>query len=305
MSVGRITNQMVTQSVLAEINQAESAMDTTEEQLSSGLTINEPSDNPSGASLAIQLNAQLSQLTGYTNNITDGTAWTEAASSALTTVQDEVQRVQELVVSAGNGTNSQSDLDADADEVNQLISSIKSAANSQYDGQYIFSGSATSTEPYQTATGDTFQGNTSAITRAIAPGTSVQVNANLSSVLGNGSAAGDGGILDTLETIASDLQSGNTSALNSTDLTNLTTNLGQLSQVQTAIGATQDQLQLASTQISNLQTSVTSELSNDEDTNMASAMTTYSNQQAAFEAALQAGASIVQTSLMNFLNTSG
>ena len=305
MSVGRITNQMVTQSVLAEINQAETAMDTTEEQLSSGLTINEPSDNPSGASLAIQLNAQLSQLTGYTNNITDGTAWTEAASSALTTVQDEVQRVQELVVSAGNGTNSQSDLDADADEVNQLISSIKSAANSQYDGQYIFSGSATSTEPYQTATGDTFQGNTSAITRAIAPGTSVQVNANLSSVLGNGSAAGDGGILDTLETIASDLQSGNTSALNSTDLTNLTTNLGQLSQVQTAIGATQDQLQLASTQISNLQTSVTSELSNDEDTNMASAMTTYSNQQAAFEAALQAGASIVQTSLMNFLNTSG
>jgi hypothetical protein len=34
-------------------------------------------------------------------------------------------------------------------------------------------------------------------------------------------------------------------------------------------------------------------------------MTTYSNEQAAFTAALKAGADIVQTSLMNFLSTSG
>ena len=35
---------------------------------------------------------------------------------------------------------------------------------------------------------------------------------------------------------------------------------------------------------------------------MAATLTTYSNEQAAFTAALRAGANIVQSSLMNFLN---
>jgi flagellar hook-associated protein 3 FlgL len=60
---------------------------------------------------------------------------------------------------------------------------------------------------------------------------------------------------------------------------------------------------MAASTISDMQTSVTSDLSNDVDANMASTETTYSNEEAAFTAALQAGASIVQTSLMNFLSS--
>jgi flagellar hook-associated protein 3 FlgL len=53
-----------------------------------------------------------------------------------------------------------------------------------------------------------------------------------------------------------------------------------------------------------MQTSVTSDLSNDTEANMATTETTYSNEEAAFEAALKAGASIVQSSLMDFLSNS-
>jgi len=69
-----------------------------------------------------------------------------------------VQRVQELVVQASNGSESASDLQSTQDEVNQLKDAIKQEANTQYNGQYVFSGTATGTEPYSSSTGDVFQG---------------------------------------------------------------------------------------------------------------------------------------------------
>jgi flagellar hook-associated protein 3 FlgL len=304
--IGRVTELMTTQQVLADIQSAQDQMDTTQQQLASGLTISQPSDDPYGASLAVTLNDQLSSLTGYTNDITDGTGWSQATSASLTNIQNMVQRVQELVVQAANGTESATDLADSAAEVNQLTSAIEQEANTQYNGQYIFSGTATSTAPYAAATGDVYQGNGAAVSRQIGPGTSLQVNVDLSTLLGNGQASGDGGLLDTLRTVAADLNGGtpaDVQDLSTKQISNLQGNFNTLEQMQAGAGATQDRLTLATSRISALQTSDTAALSNDEDTNMATAMTTYSNEQAAFSAALRAGADIVQNSLMNFLST--
>ena len=302
--VGRITTLMTQAQVLANINSLQDQLDTTQQQLSTGKTINQPSDNPYGASLAISLNQDLSGLSNYNNNVTDGTAWTSAASTALQNMQSMIQRVQELVVSASNGSMSSADLKSTAAEVGQLTASIKQAADTQYNGQYIFSGTATSTEPYSSATGDVYQGNTGSITRQIGPATSLQVNANISSLLGSGQSANDGLLLNTLSTITADLNGG-TSAdvadLANNQLTNLQNSLSTLGQLQATVGAAQDRLTLASSTIQALQNSDTATLSNTQDANIASTYTTFSNEQAAFQAALQAGAKIVQSSLMNFL----
>ncbi len=212
-----------------------------------------------------------------------------------------VQRVQELVVSASNGTNSASNDQADAAEVNQLIQSIKQVANTQYNGQYIFSGTSVQTAPYQSGSTDAYQGGTGAITRAIGPGSSVQVNGDLSQVLGSG--GGDGKLLDTLRTIASDMQSGNASALSGADLTNLNSNYGTLTQAETNMGTVTDQLTMASSRLESLQLNVTQVLSNTQDADMAQTEIDFSTQQAAFQAALQAGAKIVQSSLLNYLSS--
>ncbi|HTX44732.1 MAG TPA: flagellin, partial [Solirubrobacteraceae bacterium] len=132
---------------------------------------------------------------------------------------------------------------------------------------------------------------------------------NLESVLGTGQTtsgqpAGDGLLLNTLRNISDDMQSGSSTALNS-DMTALSTNLNSLTGLSANVGATQDRLQMASTRIQTLQASDTQVLSNTQDADMASTEISYSTQQAALTAALQAGASIVQQSLMNFLGTSG
>ncbi|HEX4009248.1 MAG TPA: flagellar hook-associated protein FlgL [Solirubrobacteraceae bacterium] len=303
--IGRITPLMTTAQVLSNINSLQDQMDTTEEQLSTGKTINQPSDNPYGASLAVQLNTDLSGLNDYTNNITDGTAWTSSANTALDNIQSMVQRVQSLVTEAASGGESASDLSSIGAEVTQLTQSIKQAANTQYNGQYIFSGTATTTAPYSDSTGDVYQGNTGTVMREIGPNTALQVNANISSLLGSGSSADDGKLLDTLDQITSDLNGG-TSAdvadLSNNQLNNLSSNLNTLEGLQANVGAAQDRLTQASSTIQSLQTSDTAALSNDEDANVAATYTTYSNEQAAFSAALRAGASIVQSSLMDFLS---
>lgn len=297
----RITTLMTQNDVLSNINNVQTQLATTQQQLSTGRSINQPSDNPYGASLAVSLNTDIAGLSTYSSNITDGTAWASAADSSLQNIQNMVQRAQELTIEAANGTQSPSDLGATADEINQLIDAIKQEANTQYSGQYVFSGTASGTPPYSTSS-DTFAGNSGAVTRQIGPNSSLQVNVNISSLLGNGS--GDGKLLDTLRTISSDLTSGTSAGaadLSANQIKNLQTNLSTLLGLQSNVGAVQNRLTLASTRIQDLQNSDTAALSNTEDVNMAQAFTTYSNQQAAFEAALKAGANIVQSSLMDFL----
>jgi flagellar hook-associated protein 3 FlgL len=299
---GRITTQMTASMTLNDLQQSLNRLDTTQQQLSSGKKINQPSDDPYGTSQAMGLNGQLSALNDYTNNITDGTAWTQQATTSLGDIDSMVQRVRELVVQASNGTYKQSDLNASASEVNQLIDAIKQEANASYNGQYIFSGTSTGTAPYQTGSTDTYQGGTGNVNRLIGPNTTISVNTNISSLLGNGQAAADGGLLDTLRTIVSDMQSGNTGAIGGADLKNLDSNFGTLTQMEANVGAVSNRLTLASTRIQQLQNSDTAALSNVQDADMATVAINFSTEQAAYQAALKAGANIVQSSLLDFLN---
>ena len=299
---GRITTQMTASMTLNDLQQSLNRLDTTQQQLSSGKKINQPSDDPYGTSQAMSLNGQLSSLNDYTNNITDGTAWTQQATTSLGDIDSMVQRVRELVVQASNGTYTQSDLNASASEVNQLIDAVKQEANASYNGQYIFSGTSTGTAPYQTGSTDTYQGGTGSVNRLIGPNTTLSVSTNISTLLGNGQASGDGGLLDTLRTIASDMQSGNTGAIGGADLKNLDSNFGTLTQMEANVGAMTNRLTLASTRIQQLQNSDTAALSNVQDADMATVAINFSTEQAAYSAALKAGANIVQSSLLDFLN---
>ncbi len=301
----RITSDMVTSSTLANINAAQVALDRTQEELSSGKSILEPSENPYGASQIIDLQSAIDGLTSYEQSAQDGLSRMNAASGALTSIDSQVQRVRELVLQAANGTNSPSDLEAIAGEVSQLTEGVKQDALTQYDGQYVFSGTLTSTAPYLQGAGDEYHGNSAPLARAIGPGSTVNVAVNLSSMLGSGAGAADGKLLDTLRTIAAHLREGTPAAvetLRTTDLSSLDANITSLTGLQAEAGATTDQLNLALSRISSLSTTDTEQLSNVQDANIAKVSMEYSNEHAAFEAALKAGASIVQESLLEFLH---
>ena len=284
---------------------AQAALARTEAELASGKSILEPSSNPYGASQVIDLQSALDGLTSYEQSASDGLSRMNAASGALASIDSQVQRVRELVLQAANGTASPSDLEAIAGEVSQLTEGVKQDALIQYDGQYVFSGTLTSTAPYEQGPGDEYHGNAAPLARALGPGSTVNVAVNLASALGSGAGAADGKLLDTLRTVAAHLREGTPAAveaLRTTDLGHLDANLTSLTGVQAEAGATTDQLNLALSRISSLQNTDTVQLSNVQDANIAKVSMEYSNEHAAFEAALKAGASIVQESLLEFLH---
>ena len=322
----RITSQMVGNTTIQSIETDMTQLSQIQEQLSTGYQINQPSDNPYGAALAISLNGQINAYSAYQSNVTQGTAWVETASSSLQSIQQSVQTMRELVVEGANGTMSPTDLKDAAQEVLQYISQIKQSADTQYNGSYVFAGDAVTTKPWSTTataadppSEDLYAGNVNAISYAIGPSTQIQVNANLYGVLGNGNtggtagassfgggavqADGSGGLLATLRTVYNDLMGtgGGSQADLGNQLKNLDANISSLESIQATVGATQDSLQMASSRLTALSTSAQTDLANVEDTDMAKASVTFSTEQAGYQAALQSSADIIQTSLLNFL----
>jgi flagellar hook-associated protein 3 FlgL len=301
----RITSEMVSSSVLGGIDAAQAALARTQAELTSGKSILEPSSNPYGASQIVDLQSAIDGLTSYERSAQGGLSWMNASSSALASIDSQVQRVRELVLQAGNGTESPGNLEDIADEVEQLTEGVKQDALTQYDGQYVFSGTATSTAPYTQGAEDEYHGNAVPVARALGPGSTVNISVNLASALGSGTGAADGKLLDTLRTVAENLRAGtpaSVEALRTTDLKSLENNLGALSGLQADAGSVTDQINIALSRISSLQNTDTLQLANVQDANIAKVTTEYSSEHAAFEAALKAGASIVQESLLEFLH---
>jgi flagellar hook-associated protein 3 FlgL len=304
----RITPQMMSATTLADINNQLAAMQRSQSELASGKTIEEPSDNPYGASHSLELQSAIDGLTSYGANAQDGISWTQTASSALASINNVAQRVRELVLQASNGVNNPIDREAIAEEVQQLTETVKNDADTQYAGQYVFAGTATETLPYKAGSAagdDEYQGDAGAITRAIGPGATLQINTNISTLLGNGAGSGDGKLLETLRTITQHLRGGGaaeTAALGSTDLQSLETNINALTTMQAGVGAITDQLHTAANRVQELQAGDSQALSNTEDADIAQVSIAFASEQAGYNAALRAGASIVQMSLLEFLH---
>lgn len=296
---------MVSGSTLTDINSALSSLERTATELSSGKSISQPSDDPYGATRAINLQSQLDGLASYTRSAQDGISWATTAGGAMSNMSNLVQSARQLLVQVSNGVYNQGDRNNIATQIERFTESIKLDANVQYAGQYVFSGTATETAPYPAGESDEYKGNAGAVTRTVGPNTSVAVNTDISSLLGNGPGAADGKLLDVLGTIAEHLRGGteeDLKALNSTDLKNLDANIETLTGLQSGAGTAIDQLQTAVGSIENLQFTISQTLSKTEDVDFAKASIAYSNQQAAYSAALRAGANIVQESLLNFLH---
>jgi flagellar hook-associated protein 3 FlgL len=303
----RITQQMISTSVLNDLNDVSTKLSATQEKLASGKQITKPSDDPYGTSRALTFRTSIAGTQQYQRNIGEATAWQNITDASLSKINDAVQRARELTIQASTDSAGQAARDAAAQEIDQLIDTIKGEANASYGGSYVFSGTATNTKPYSTGTpvNDTYAGDSGTVAREIGPNVSVTVNVDIQNILGNGSGPpGDGKLLDTLRTITQNLRGGTTAdgnALRGADLKNLDANLDALTQTRATVGATTNRLTAADSRLQQVEESTTQLLSNVEDADMAKTLIDYSMQQNVYQASLHAGANIIQQSLLDFL----
>jgi flagellar hook-associated protein 3 FlgL len=300
----RITNQMISRSVLSDLNDVSNRLSKTQEKMSSGKQITRPSDDPYGTSRALTLSGDVAGTQQYQRNIGEAEAWQNITDASLSKINDAVQRARELTIQASTDSAGQDARNAAAQEIDQLIETIKGEANASYAGSYVFSGTKTDVRPYQVGGPDTYAGDSGTVAREIGPGVSVQVNTLGQSLLGDGQGANDGKLLDTLRTLSQDLRAGTTAsgnALRTTDLQAIDTNLTALTQARATVGATTNRLESADSRLAQVEQSTTQLLSNVQDADMAQTLIDYSMQQNVYQAALHAGANIVQQSLLDYL----
>jgi flagellar hook-associated protein 3 FlgL len=287
---------MASRSVLADIENVYNQLTTTQNELSSGKKLTKPSDDPFGVSHALQDSADLAANQQYQTNATSMNSWLSTTDTALSSINDDLGRVRDLVLQAANGSMSQTDLDSISTELGQIADSIKSDANTQYAGSYVFSGSQTGTQPFTVGGADTYNGDSAAISRELGQGVTMQVN-----VTGNNVVSP---ILAAIRQIQTDLApGGNIGNLGTTDLNAVDAAQDGLSQQQAVVGASQNRVTLATSRLQQLQQAQTQDLSNTQDADIAQAMIDFSQQSAVYQAALRAGASLIQPSLMNYLST--
>lgn len=298
MSV-RITGQSMSARVLGDLQAAQARVARHQQEVSSERRINQASDDALGTSNALKARTELGTIAKNQGSIADGTARVTATDSALGQITDVMHRVRELTVQGANGATTSSGRAAIAKEIGELINTVKDAANVQVAGAYIFGGTATTTKPYANGPVDTYAGDAGTIARTIGPGVSVQVNTTGAQVIGSG--AGDGQLLDTLRTIQANLTANNTTALGTTDLRNLDTNLDTIGAVQATVGATQNRLDAAAARLDDAAATTNKVLADVEGIDLAEALLNLSSQSTAYQAALKTAANVLQPSLLDFL----
>jgi flagellar hook-associated protein 3 FlgL len=315
VNISRTTTSMVQRNILADLNRVNAKLSKTQQQAASGRAINRPSDNPYGTARSLALSGSLAGNQQYQDNISDARGWQDATEAALNSITLYVQRAQNLLVQGSADTADQTSRNAAADEIDQIIQGIKTDANAKYNGSYIFAGTATSTAPYAMGADDTYKGDTGGSTaspgvagvlREIGPGVTLSINSVGQDFLGNGQPAAGGTsddkLLDVLRDVSAHLRAGDGASLRGTDMTRLDGNLDDVLAVRARNGAQSNRLDAAMSRLQDLETATTKQLSDTQDADFTQTIMDLNTQSAAYQAALRAGATIVQSSLMDFLH---
>jgi len=133
-------SQIFTQGLRGILN-AQSQVYKTQNQLSSGKQVLQPSDDPVAAAKILQLNQTQANVDQYKKNIIGATDNLSAEDSQLGNVDTLLTRVRELTVQAGDGSLTQADRQAIAAELSQRLGELGGIANTQNaNGEYIFAG---------------------------------------------------------------------------------------------------------------------------------------------------------------------
>lgn len=119
-----------------------------QQQVSSGLRINQASDDPSGASSLVRTDNEIKTIEQCQENIAHALTELNASDSALDSITELLSQAQETAKAMANGTYTAQDRSQAAVEIQGIREQILALANTQQDGVYIFNGFQTDTAPF-------------------------------------------------------------------------------------------------------------------------------------------------------------
>ena len=286
--------------LLAALNDNQQQINDDLEQISSGRSVNQPSDNPAAAAALVVNADQTSQANQFLSSISTVSGELQSADSTLNSVTTALQQAISLGVEGANGTLNASDQQALAVQVQGIQSQLINLANLAYQGNYVFAGTATSTPPYvldsTSSSGVTYQGNSGVNSITIGNQYTVQTNLPGSQLFSSSSS----NVFQAIQDLITGLQSGNATAI-STAVGELTNASNYIDQQRVFYGNTISQLNAQTTYLN----SETTQLSQQQNTlgaaNMPAVISNLESAQVSRQATLESMSNTLQNNLFNYL----
>jgi flagellar hook-associated protein 3 FlgL len=304
----RITANTYTDLVISSSQTSQQRLATIQQQISSGNTVQNPSDDPLTYGQASQTQNQLAQLTAYSQAAQQATTMTAQNNTAMTSLHQLVAQGGEYLSSVtSNMTSSQ--LQDIGTEMNSLITQLTSIVNQKStDGTYLFGGTSnqppidTTTGAYNTSTnGDETSINVQAgnpVTVGIAAGRSG--TPPVDGFLYDSTSGTD--VLAALTQAKNDLNSGNVTALQGADTTAMSKALNLVSSYVGSTAANMAAVQTATTSLQQQTVSTQNTLNNLTQTNLPNASVQLQQLEMQYQATLESGTRLMNLSILSYMS---
>jgi flagellar hook-associated protein 3 FlgL len=299
----RIATSTTYTNLINQMQSLDTTQNTLETELSTGLSISQPSDNPSLMASTLNLVDESQQQAQYAANANTALQISQATYTSLTQMNSLSNSVNEIALQAASGTESAQEVGNYVAQINQYLQQAVQVGNSQFEGNYLFAGTAVDQPPYQTTTDASgniisvaYTGNTSQA--AIPVGTSSTITPTSGWATNQGLAS----FMNHLISLRDGLQADDPAQI-STAQSGLSAASDTIISAAADSSAVQAAIQSVQSQATSLQQNIGTTIADSTNTNLATTDTQLTEAQTAYQAVLQSSARIMQLSLLNYLTT--
>lgn len=292
-------NPNIIPDMIAGLAQTQQQLNQADQQIASGRTINQPSDNPAGMAALILNHGVQSQTDTFSTNVSDLQDRLQTADSALSSAITAVNQAISLGVEAGNSTLSNIDRQAIVSQLSGIQQQLVSLANTAYGGTYLFGGSLVETTPFAldsiSPNGVTYSGNSSTVSVEINDGATVATNVPGDQLFLNPS----GSLMGAIQGLITAIQ--NNSGISAASVT-LGTAASVFNGERVTYGSSLTQLQSMGNFLASQQTQLATQENNIDAADLAKASSNFSQASVAYQSLIEAEASILKLpNLLTFL----
>ncbi|MFS0874311.1 flagellar hook-associated protein FlgL [Solibacillus isronensis] len=289
----RVTQSMLSGNMLRNLSNSYEKMGKLQEQVNTGKKVNRPSDDPVTAMKGINYRAELNNVEQFARNIGEAHNWLDTTDDTFDKIGSTIQRANELMVQASSDTMTADDRKKIDSELQQIREHIQNLANTKIGDRYIFSGTKTTTAPFD---GENFVDDPAfkkPIEIEVFSGIMLPINSTPIDVFKE--------IDKMFEDINTAIEGGATGSELSEHISTIDKNMNKLLETRAGIGALQNRVELMDTRLQSQEVIATKRMSENEDIDYEKTITQMITQESIHRAALSVGAKIIQPSLADFL----
>ena len=292
----RVTNTLIQRNATITLQQNLQAMAKAQAQVSSGQKYTAFSDDPQAQSSVMQTSSSLRALDQYKRNIDDATSRANMEDSVLQQLGDSVTQATQIAMQEGNATSTAATRQTAKAQIDSIIDSAVALGNTKYQNDYLFGGNdvtdapLSNTPPFYTGAA----ADSGSHTTEIAAGQIFKSNHNAKEIFL------DTGTLQALKDLSTALGANDTVGIAAASASLQSAQQG-IQAVVGDLGARENQLDNAGSNLDALKTNLTTFKSSLSEVDQETAITELVTRQTAYQSAMLATSRVIGMTLTDYL----